>query len=273
MQTQFFTPQPQHHQVLWQNPQAVWTQPAPVPWAHVTLDIETSDGSPEEAELVVMSTWRPASLTEPGAWKDDTAGRKLKEAMEKRKQKLALLDSAPVLVVSLRASDGQLLVLHCMEPQVLRQEPAAGNGCSIGFSTEKDMLIALRALFAQWCNAETVIQGFNILEFDLPKLRNACLRNRLHMPAMLSKEQPVFDAAKAFRHFTVDSREKNGFVPLTTVLQKFGLATHKDIMSGAEVPLKFKEGAFQEIITYAMLDVVKEDKLCALMRGTSDELT
>lgn len=256
---------------LWQNPATMWPA-APATWDFFTVDIETADGDPDEAERLVMASWRPSSLTGEKAWTDETAGRKLKEAMERRKKKLALLDSSPIIVVSIKSSTGELVVLHCMEQHGARHVEGTGGGLAAGFSTEEEMLTALRSLWDTRCTAETVVQGYNILGFDLPKLRAAFMRYRLRLPMVLSgTSQEVFDAARAFRLFTTDSRDTK-YTALDVVLEKFGLDSHKGLMSGAEVPRRYEAGEYEAILTYAFLDVAREHQLCGMMRGTWEGL-
>ncbi len=240
---------------------------APAAWAYCAIDIETANGSPDDAELHIRSVW--ASETKAiGSWKEETIGKRLKEAWAKRKEQLALLDGAPIVVVCLK-SDTELRCLHTCS----QQEPRMAHGGLVeGFETQEAMLVALRALLDHRASAETVLTGHNLIKFDLPKLRHAYVRLGLRLPVCLEGyDQPVYDTMSAFKRFTVEGKNTM-FVSLDTVLESFGMDSHKGIVDGSQVPMLYETGRHEELISYALLDILLEAQLFERMTGRWEQL-
>jgi hypothetical protein len=163
--------------------QAMALADLPPMYSTLVLDIETTDASPEAADKNIIEAYRPESF---GSWKPETIGARIKDAWEKRKAHLALLNEAPIIVVSLKADCESPRVLHCMREQAPAMFPADHPvGLVEGFADCRGMLIALRNLLDQRCDSQTIIGGHNILDFDLRKLRWAYLRHGLHLPNVL----------------------------------------------------------------------------------------
>jgi hypothetical protein len=232
------------------------------PYAHVCLDIETGNADPAEAERWMRLYWSPS----PG-WKPETIGNRYLEALEKKKERLALLDASPILCVSIK-TDRDLRCLHAMG----RQEPRlVGGGLVEGFASERDMLKALRNLLDSRADEGTAIIGHNLRDFDLPKLRTAFLRNRLNIPvALVSRELPIFDTMKEFYYgFTL--LEKQPFISLEDLAENFGLAHHKDVSDGETIAALHAAGRVDDIVAYAMLDVLLEYDLFRRMTGQAGD--
>jgi hypothetical protein len=237
--------------------------PAPLPvYSYLALDIETSDGRPEDAERDLRLTWKPDPR-----WTDETIGKRYKEALAKKLEKLALLDSAPIVCVSLR-SESELRCLHA-----LQAEPAhlVEGGLVEGFATQREMLIALRALLDARCSDETLLVGHNIVGFDLRKLRWAYVKAELAMPYVLrTREQPVFDTMLRYGQlFAVGSKDL--FIALAELLELFGLPSHKGEIDGSMVPQLVREGRFDELVRYALKDAAAEHGLFLRMSGQLED--
>ena len=99
----------------------------------------------------------------------EAIGKAFLEMKEKRLEKRALLDSAPIAVVTLQTPRG-LYALHCMGAAPAEAHAATG-GVVQGFASLREMLLALRTGLDSYASPETTIVGHNILGFDLPKLR------------------------------------------------------------------------------------------------------
>lgn len=218
----------------------IWTNPG---WPWVCLDIET--GNPPESEIQrEIALWKP-----PGNLKKtDTIEAARAEAEAKIRERGALLDSAPIACVALVTTTAHPWVLHTLKPA----RPV--TACSLsGFETEREMLTTLRTALDSHCGPDTVLIGFNLFGFDLPKLRYAYVRNSLRLPLCLSPqvEQPTCDVMRLWRAFTV----KDGpFFSLAEVAQRLGLLEGGKSMSGAEVPKAIAEGRAAEVLEYCAAD-------------------
>jgi len=238
---------------------------APVggPYRYLALDIETTDGRPEEVER-----WLRIQFTPPKNFKTPEAiGKRYLEMAESKAQKMALLDTAPVVIVSLQ-SDSERRCLHC-----LRAEPArdADGALVEGFATAREMLVALRGVLDNLTSPETELVGHNILGFDLRRLRWMFVREGLRMPgALQGDDQPVFDTMRQYgRLFTVG--DSAPFVALGDLLEEFGIPSHKGEMDGSKVPQYVREGRVDELVAYALADVAAEAELYLRMTGQRDD--
>jgi len=72
--------------------------PMPAPYRWLALDIETVSGKPTEAEEWMRLHWTPDPRLKP-----ETLGRRFLDGIETKRQKLALLDGAHVIIVSTRS--------------------------------------------------------------------------------------------------------------------------------------------------------------------------
>lgn len=223
----------------------------------LAIDIETSNGRPDDAERA-MRAWQPAAR-----WKPETIGARYLDALAAKREKLALLNGAPIVCVALR-SETELRCLHSM-----RAEPpkVLGGGLVEGFATQREMLIALRAVLEARVGPDTVIVGHNIIGFDLRKLRWAYLRERVRMPgALVDKDQPVYDSMVEYgRRFSMEKSEL--FVGLDALLEEWGIPTHKATVDGSMVPQLHAAGQYDSIVGYCLLDVLAESDVFLRMTG------
>jgi hypothetical protein len=228
-----------------------------LPYQWLCIDIETGHGRPEDCERLMRLTWAPDKR-----WKDDTIGKRYKEALQKKIEKRALIDESPIKVVSLR-SDSELRCLHWIEPHEAKQ---ISGGLVEGFATQREMLIALRALLDARVIGDTPIVGHNIIGFDLPRLRWAYIKERLRLPdALHAFEQATYDVMREFcRRYTVN---KDIMISFDEVLEQFGLPSHKGIVSGPDIPDLIEQGETDLVVQYALLDVVAESDLFLRMTG------
>lgn len=230
-----------------------------LPYEWLTIDLETIAGRPDSAERWMRQNWSPNNN-----WKPATVGERYFEMLASKREKLALLDGAPVVCIGLR-SESELRCLHSM----YAHPPKQAHGALIeGFGSQREMLVALRTLLDARVAAATQIAGHNILQFDLRKLRFAFLQEGLRLPKCLSAhEQATFDTMKEFCNRY--SMEGGIMVALDDVLEAFGLPTHKDVVTGADVGKLHAEGKFDLIIQYTILDVLAESDVYKRMTGRS----
>lgn len=229
----------------------------------LTLDIETAGGRPEDAERDMRMNWAPSS-----SWKADTIGKRYLEMLDKKRERLGLIDGSGIISIALRSNPeaAQTRVLHC-----LYDSPAANAGGALieGFKSERDMLLALRGLLDMQVAPETTLVGHNVQDFDLPKLRMAYLRSGLKLPACLSGFQPVYDTMREWgKRF---SATRDPFVSVADVLEVLGIQHHKQLIDGADVEQLYAEGKHDLLIKYNLLDVLAEDELFRRMTGQLED--
>ena len=226
-----------------------------VPPVYVVMDIETIAGDPNDAEEWARRAWLPNKN-----WKPATIGERYLETLRKKEKQLALLDTAPVLSVAMR-TEADCRVLHWMPC-----DEASVAGAAVERSADEAAMLSRLCDYLGACDEQTLLVGHNIQHFDLPKLRRAMLRHGIRLPAALVwRDQPVFDTMKEWGRFTLDDRP---FIGLSELLDACGLdVQHKQIMDGAMVPDLFAAGRCQEILAYALADLLAETALFLRMTG------
>ena len=109
------------------------------------------------------------------------------------------------------------------------------------------MLLSLRNLLDGQMDGETAIVGHNIQHFDMPRLRNAYLRNQLRLPACLpDAHQALFDSMREYgRRFSADSE---GMISLADVCARLGVPCHKGVLDGQGVPEHYAQKQTEAIV-------------------------
>lgn len=235
------------------------------PADYAVLDLETGDAPPAEVDSAI-SAWKP-----PKHWKPETVEVKRAERAETLNGKAALLDASPILCVALK-TERMAVVLNGMEVS----SPEIPGWLCLPCGDEKGLLVALRSVLEGVANPDTILVGHNLLGFDLPKLRNAYLRHRLFLPAVLrpldgAGRQPVFDSMREIRAFSMENSEER-FISLETVARVLGIPQPKQVISGAEVPRLHREGEYAAILAYCALDVATTERAFLLMTGEAADL-
>lgn len=255
--------------------------PANVPLEWICLDIETVAGRPESAEDWARRFWSPDNR-----WSPETIGKRYLEALSKKREKLALLDSAGIAVIALRDSGLRAVtVSHACGAQAPEHREWGLIG---GYADERALLVAFRTYLNEQTDEGTLLVGHNVRGFDLPRLRFAYLRNGLQLPGLLAcPDVRVFDSMLQFAlHFSVEREE---FISLATVLEKLGMPNHKEVMDGsligemlAKATAKIgpessfngeaERNALEAVLRYAALDVMCEAELFLRLTGRSVQL-
>lgn len=225
------------------------------------LDIETANAEPTEVERWARLHWSPNAN-----WKPETIGARYLDALAKKRERLALLDASPVICVSIKTEHD----LRCLHAMGARQPELRSGGLVEGFADERTLLAALRHLLESGCDDGTCLIGHNIKHFDLPKLRQAYLRNKLRVPyALVNRDQPVFDTMLEYgRHFSL---EKDLFISAADLAEVLGLSNHKSLVDGAAVPELYAAGKVDPIVTYALLDALLEHNIFLRMTGLDED--
>jgi len=228
------------------------------PPTHLTLDIETVAGDPTEAEAALRWSFSPNP-----AWKATTIGKRYLEALEKKRERLALLDTAPIITVAFRTpSDCRLLHWMPLHARQIVGVPVERT------ANEREMLLRLRA-YLEACGSETILVGHNLRHFDLPKIRLAMIRHGLRLPACLANpSHPTYDTMIMWRYFSHEDRQ---MISLQECLELARLESHKDEISGADVPELYRNGDYEAIALYAIADVLAQDELYLWMSGQSED--
>lgn len=227
-----------------------------VPPAYLVLDIETTSGDPVEAEAWVRRAWSPSRN-----WKPATIGERYLEAVARKEERLALLDTAPIISVALK-TPSDCLVVHWLACD----RSAFGTARLVRCRDQRAMLDVVAALLGA-CDAETILVGHNIRHFDLAKLRQAMLRSGVPLPPTLAwRDQPTYDTMREWSRFTLDDRQ---FIPLSELLECCGLDDHKQLADGAIVPDLHAAGRHEEILAYAVADVLAEEAVYLRMIGAA----
>lgn len=229
----------------------------PTVWSWVCIDIETQGGSPDEVEAGFLRAWAPDRR-----WKPETIGTRYLEALAKRQERAALLNSASIAVVAMHAGDGTLLVLHGLGAAAEKQLAGARV---IGCADEAALLVAFREILDTRTDGETLVVGHNIEHFDLPRLRFRYLALGLKLPGILTGRPQTYDTMRQYsKLFSVEGEV---FVGLSALLEVFGMANHKGVADGAQVGELIASGQVDALCSYAALDVLAEAQVFEAMTG------
>jgi hypothetical protein len=206
-------------------------------------------------------------------------------------EKSSLTDDAPIICLSFQTGnkDKDKAVFSAM-PRI--ESTSLINGFELyQFDSEREMLTAYAAyLQGEYGASEErfILSGFNILGFDLPLLRARMNRNGVAIPAVLlpkAERVSVYDQMKYAPDFGLELRryaERNGwFVPFHLLAKSLGIDSHKEVMTGSEVPKNHlraleliedgkpdeAESLICEILIYSALDAQKETAAYLKMTG------
>lgn len=224
-----------------------------VPPAYIVLDIETIAGDPSDAEAWMRRAWKPA-----GNWKPETIGSRWLDALDKKTERLALMDGSPIISVAFRTPQ------TCICAHWLPCDESMEGATLARYANERAMLLAIRDLLDVTDDCTTLV-GHNIRRFDLPRLRRAMVKHGLRIPTCLaSSDQPLYDTMDRWSRFTVDDR---AFISLSECLDACRLLNHKADVTGEDVGRLHAEGQFGTLLRYAVLDVEAEHALFLRMTG------
>jgi hypothetical protein len=196
------------------------------------------------------------------------------EAMERIRTKSALLDAAPIISMAI-CTEAENAVFVAAKAKGLDKIKGMPAGV-YSFKNEREMLIGIREWLDARALATTVLIGFNIVRFDLPKLRNAYLRHRLIPPQVLAPEArdsgvEVYDVMKQFVRFYSPESSDSFYISQEEVTRRLGMPGHKHIVRGAEVPDLWKAGKVKEVVTYNFLDTADAYSVFLTMTGQFNE--
>lgn len=235
----------------------------------ITLDGETYD-SDEQAIKHEISKWEPPSNIKDEAKIEE----RRTEAMQKIREKSALLDASPFACFGIKTNK-ILKVFNGLDNKPYK----LSEGEVVSCGNEAKMLYAVREELNKISSEQTVLCGFNIKGFDLPKFRIACARNRIKLPEVMKPRaypdevrQPVVDLMEMYlwNYTSQDRREK--MISLKEVSYRLGLPNYKEIIDGSQVPKLVAQGENRKVFNYNSVDLMAEDKIFYLLTSESREM-
>jgi hypothetical protein len=235
----------------------------------ICLDIETANASASDIEAAIAA-WKP-----PGnCSRSETIETKRQEYAARMHERAALMDMSPIICCSMICKTSQEKILfHCF-PNGFVNESIIDGWKWIHGRTEMEMLIMMRS----WLDSlpeDPVIVGHNVKAFDLPKIRQSYIRNRLKLPDLLSVQLDyivdVMDTMQLIRSFSMELRDER-FISLDQVARIMGIERPKKLLSGADIPKLYSAGNYQEIGTYCAIDCVTTACAFTLMTNQSSDL-
>ena len=237
-----------------------------VPAAYITLDIETGYAPAAEIAEQIENWEAPKNIKDA----DKIAERKA-AFEEAAKSKSSLTDAAPIVSICLKTNSGVCVLLSGMGKGKATQKPTGWQ--VMEFDSEGEMLGIFAAMMNSLADDQTRLVGHNILGFDLPKLRNRMVRNKVKLPQCLvprfgdgEKNQPIYDTMKSARYFSQELSNQM-FVSFDALAHALGLPIHKHLMDGSQVPFFAEQGRVDEILLYNALDVEREEAAFLMMTG------
>jgi hypothetical protein len=276
------------------QPAALWL-PQAEPAEYVVLDIESGD-CPDLDQVVADALAKaeaaytaPRNLKDPEKLKAHKAAH-LAEVERRVREKSALGSTAPILCVSVRTEQTAIVfdgmfqstptptggrnsepIVH-FNSSVRRVDGAIVLPCG----DERRMLLALRTWLDSATGPDTVLAGWNVVDFDLKKLCLASLRHRLRLPYALQpregEPQSVLDLMARFAwYFWTEHPGGKPYMPMETALEVLGLPQYKSVISGKDVPRLYRAGDYQAIIAYAALEGLAHQQIYLLLTSQSGE--
>lgn len=233
---------------------------------HFCFDLET--GHADKADILrKMKNYAPKNVKDP----EKIRAKKI-EAFKKTKEKDALLDSSPIVCLAVATNAGNAL-FECIKNQCPPKTIKDVSAEIHHYDGEKEMLLGLAEWMTPRVTAQTVLVGFNIRGFDLPKLRSAFIRQRVPLPdALIPGVNEIYDVMKNFTSYYSTEYYRQEFVKLREVLECFKLPTYKEVVTGAMVPDLAEQGQSEVILSYNYLDAVATYQAFLLMTGQQQML-
>lgn len=202
----------------------------------------------------------------------------------------ALTSAAPIICVAFKGmlgTDRVMIGFHAMGAAIAMPELESMGWTIIGSDTEAEMLANISRVLDNSTDEGTELAGHNIIGFDLPKIRNRCVRSRVSIPMVfqpgsMAASQPVYDTMRKAKYFCVEAGN-SPFFSFAALEIALGISNpgHKSIVSGADVPVLHAEAMAAKasgnterwhelaklIMAYNCQDAVQEEKAYRMMTG------
>ncbi len=235
----------------------------------VCLDIETGHAD-EKYIKAEIERWEP-----PSNYKDpDKIEAKRAEDAVKIREKSALLDGSPIVCIAARTEKvGRIF------NGVSKKTFDVNHSEVIGSGNEKKMLEDFRTWLDSVTNDQTCLIGFNLLAFDLPRLRGAYMRHRLKLPKILTpriledERQPAVDVMRLYLKWFTAKHHNLIMISLDEVIRALELPPYKDRIDGSQVPDLIKAGKVKEVLTYCAVDTLATLQAYLLMTSSASDMS
>lgn len=242
---------------------------------HICLDLETAHAGEDAVELAQEFAKPNSNIKDP-----EKALASMEEKRAKIKEKSALLDAAPISCLSLVTESEHAIFYYKGTPWPKKlkivTEIEGFDGEVLCMKDEADMLVAARTWLDARAVPASIVIGFNIYGFDLPKLRSAYVRNRLVLPNVFKPEAAdagveTYDVMQKFLRYFTAEKAGDRYIKLEEVEARLGLPSYKGRVSGAEVPDMVAAGKAREVLTYCYLDTLSTYAAFRAMTGQYTE--
>jgi len=224
-----------------------------------SIDIETMDLDERDIEFEAKFLKAHPNTKDP-----EKIEKQLEEKAKKLETKGALTDTCKIASIGIHVPGELPIVLHTFKFE--EDLTATYSIDNMACSSEKDMLLTFYQIMSISCDEETeiIVAG---RDFDLPKIRLACVRNRVQIPPAIfpGAGNRVYDVLfHGAKYFLAGSRFS---VSLDELSQRLGVDTGDKAISGAEVPKMIREEEFEQVIIYNGLDAYKNTECYNMMTG------
>lgn len=237
--------------------------------AHIlSMDIETGHADEKTIEAAVARWSPPANIKDPVKIED-----RRQEYITKTREKSALLDGAPIVCIAVR-TEKVGVIFNGIDKKKHKVEHSEVLSCG----SERGMLEAFRGWLDSNTSDGTLIVGWNILSFDLPRLRAAFMRHRLRLPRILSprilddERQPVVDAMRTFVKWFSAELQGDIMCSLDEAIERLGLPRYKDRVDGSKIPDMVRDGQVKEVLSYCGVDTMAAQQIFLLMTSAAPDM-
>lgn len=222
-----------------------------------SIDIETKNLNDKEVEFETQFLKHHPSTKDPAKQK-----LQIEEKAQKLRTRGALTNTCEIASIAFYTDSTRPIVFNTLKDIDLEEYGMKGHY----YETEAEMLAAFTEFVNETCDEETVIVVAN-RDFDLPKIRYACIKNRIQMPEIMrpEAENRIYDVLfMGSKYFMIGNTFSVG---LDEISERLGVGTGGKAVSGKEVPGMIERGEFTEVLVYNGLDAIKTTECYLLMTG------
>jgi hypothetical protein len=235
--------------------------PVESPCPFYVMDVETTNPAADvmaRLEEEFLAEWEPAgNLKDP-----EKIEAKRHADIEKFRERAALLDAAPVVMVGLMFEDATFL-LHGLKTARATWFGNRKNNVTLeGFHGEKALMEAVSLVLNEKTSPGWMGVGHNCYGFDLRRIRLACVRNGLKLPealrVVLNEEEDRRRFLDTMQHFC-KYFGRNGEIMISQdkMLVRLGIESLLNgVATGADVPGLLASGKINEVATKLLADLV-----------------
>lgn len=226
----------------------------------ISIDIETKNLTKKEIEFESQFLKAHPSTKDP-----EKIAAQIATKTKALSTKGALTNTCEIASIAIHSAGTGPLVIHATG---FDGDLDDYNVKAFSFLTEAEMLAEFTEIFNVSCDEETVIVVAGKY-FDLPKIRYACLKNRVPMAEAVKPGAPnqIYDVLFMGGKYFMVGGGSSYSLSLDELSERLGLNSGGKVISGKEVPGMIERGEFEEVIVYNALDAVKNSEAYLLMTG------